>query len=115
VALGTLTCCTYDSLARLTEVQRYPSGTGNPEDTCQRENYYYDGSNPLSSSYPTNALGLLSAVQYQGGYNPYASTACDTTFTEMYNYGVPGSPVGKQLTVARGSGSFNLAATYTYL
>jgi YD repeat-containing protein len=114
-AKGQATVYTYDSLARLTEVQRYPSGTGNPEDTCQRENYYYDGSNPLSSSYPTNALGRLSAVQYQGGYNPYASTACDTTFTEMYNYGVPGSPVGKQLTVARGSGSFNLAATYTYL
>src|SRR5271166_4725828 len=33
----------------------------------------------------------------------------------MYNYGVPGSPVGKQLTVSRGVFSyFNLAATYTY-
>ena len=32
----------------------------------------------------------------------------------MYSYGVPGAPVGKQLTVSRGGESFALAATYTY-
>ena len=62
-----------------------------------------------------------------GCYNPLASPTCDTTFTEMYTYGVPGAPTGvvgpfemdptthgKQLTVSRGGGSFALAATYTY-
>ena len=53
-------------------------------------------------------------MQYWGGYNPLTSPTCDTVFTEMYNYGVPGSPVGKQLTVSRGGVSFALAATYTY-
>ena len=34
----------------------------------------------------------------------------------MYNYGVPGAPVGKQLTVSRGGSSqtINLAATFSY-
>ena len=32
----------------------------------------------------------------------------------MYGYGVPGAPVGKQLTVNRGSATFSLGATFTY-
>jgi RHS repeat-associated protein len=111
----------YDSLARLSEVQRYP--TSGTEDTCQREVYYYDGSNPTSSTYPQYATGRLSAVQYWGAYNPDALPTCDTTFTEMYNYGVPGAPVGKELQATRtlqysGIGWFpytlTLAATFSY-
>jgi YD repeat-containing protein len=119
-AKGQQVVYSYDSYARLSEVQRYP--TSGTEDVCQREVYYYDGSNPLSSSYPQNALGHLSAVQYWGGYDPNVS-ACDTTFTEMYTYSVAGAPVGKQLETTRtlqysGMGwypySFDLAATFSY-
>ncbi len=99
-AKGQIAVYTYDGYARLTKVQRDPTGTGNPEDTCQQEDYYYDGSTPVSSSYPTNAQGRLSAIQYWGGFNPNA-LVCDTTFTELYNYGVPGDPIGKQLQVSR--------------
>ena len=113
-AKGQVATYTYDGYARLSEVQHYPSGLGGAADPCQQVNYYYDGNNPLSSSYPHYALGLLSAVQYWGGYNPLTSPTCDTVFTEMYNYGVPGSPVGKQLTANRSGAAFSLAATYTY-
>ena len=54
-------------------------------------------------------------MQYWGGYNPLTSPACDTVFTEMYNYGVPGAPVGRSSSPSTGSGAaFSLAATYTY-
>ena len=85
------------------------------------------GNNPLSSSYPQNALGRLSAVQYWGGYTPlvYISPSCDTTFTEMYNYATSGAPVGKRLWVGRSAEwwsdeggpstlSFALSATFSY-
>jgi len=107
-AKGQATVYTYDSLARLTEVQRYPSGTGNPEDTCQRENYLYDGNepdptdgNPVYPSYPQNALGRLSGVMYQGGYLPGGSPTCNTTFIELYTYNAGGAPTGKLLQVDR--------------
>ncbi len=45
-------------------------------------NYYYDGNNPLSSSYPHYALALRGVVL--AGYNPLTSPTCDTVFTEMY-------------------------------
>lgn len=57
----------YDSYARLIKVQRYPQGPSGAEDLCQQEDYYYDGTNPVGSSYPTSAQGHLSAVQYWGG------------------------------------------------
>ena len=107
----------------MSKVQRYPTGSGNSPDACREEDYYYNGSNPSSSTYPHYALGKLSAVQYWGGYNPTSGPTCDTTFTEMYNYGVPGAPVGKQLTATRSlqwnpygwsNYDINLAATYTY-
>lgn len=114
----------YDSYARLNEVQRYPSGISGGEDTCQRETYYYDGTTPNGSTYPQDAVGHLSAVQYMGGHNPNFSTnQCDTTFTELYNYGTPGAPVGKELLVTRtlqqsGVGwspyTVTLAATFAY-
>ncbi len=112
-------------------MQRYPSGISGGEDTCQRETYYYDGNTPNSSTYPQNAIGHLSALQYMGGHdpsNPY--TPCDTTFTELYTYGVIPStsqgipaPVGKELLVTRtlqqsGVGwspyTVTLAATFSY-
>ncbi len=125
-AKGQATAYTYDSYARLTEVQRYPSGISGGEDTCQRETYYYDGSVPtgFDSNYPQNAVGHLSAIQYLGGHDPSnPSVPCDTTFTELYNYGTPGAPVGKELLVTRtlqqsGVGwspyTTTLAATFSY-
>jgi len=92
---------TYDSYARLTKVQRYPTQNG-AEDTCQQENYFYDTRPSFDTGYAQNILGRLAAVQYYGGNSP-----CDTTFTEMYNYGVPGAPVGKRLWATR-----NLALNY---
>jgi RHS repeat-associated protein len=94
---------TYDSYARLTQVQRYPQGSGNAADPCQQENYYYD-SNPFSSSYSQNVLGRLAAVQYYGGDAPPSSPGpfvCDTTFTEMYSYSAAGGVAGKQLEATR--------------
>jgi RHS repeat-associated protein len=121
-AKGQVTAYTYDAYARLTGVQRYPSGLGGSADPCQQEVYYYDGNNPLSSSYPQYAVGHLSAVQYMGGYNP-GTAACDTTFTEMYTYATSGAPVGKELLATRtlqysGEGWFpytvTLAAAFSY-
>ena len=124
-AKGQVVTYTYDSLARLSKVQRYPTGLGNSPDACQEEDYYYNGSNPLGSSYPLYAQGRLSAVQYWGGHNASASPTCDTTFTELYTYGVPGAPTGKQLTVTRTLAPYSNSnqtqpmsltwnATYTY-
>ena len=100
-AKGQVVAYTCDSMARLSKVQRYPSGLGNSPDACQEEDYYYDGTNPLGSSYPLYAQGRLSAVQYWGGHNASASPTCDTTLTEMYTYGIPGAPTGKQLVATR--------------
>ena len=69
------------------------------------------------------ANGRLSAMQYWGGNNPGTLNPCDTTFTEVYNYGQPGAPVQKQLLATRtlnysGLGPFpytvTLSSTYTY-
>ena len=127
-AKGQVTTYSYDSLARLTQVQHYPSGINNSADPCQTVNYYYNGNNPLGSNYSQNANGHLSAIQYYSSVTiPLASQnpSCYTTFTEMYTYGVPGAPTGKQLTVTRNYQEYpnqgtsenfnlNLAAGYTY-
>ena len=97
-AKGQATAYTYDSLARVTEVQRYPSGLSGGEDTCQRETYTYDGNVPIIPTYggyypftPANALGHLSGVMYLGGHASGASLTCDTTFVELYSYGTSGA------------------------
>jgi len=102
-AKGQKVVYTYDSYARLTEVQRYPNGS--TEDTCQQEDYYYD-SNPFDSNYSQNIAGRLAAVQYYGGSapnlsNPNLPWTCDTTFIEMYSYSAAGGVVGKRLRVTR--------------
>ena len=74
-------------------------------DACQQETYSYD-TNPYDSSFSQNASGRLAAVQYKGG------PSCNTTFTEMYSYGV--APVTKRLRVTRGTQTFNLDSGYTY-
>ena len=102
----------YDSQARLTEIQRYPQGTSGSEDACQRETYSYD-TNPYNSTFSQNASGRLTAVQYYGGYNN-GSTNCNTMFTEMYNYMKPSAIVAKQLQVTRNSSTAVLEADYTY-
>jgi YD repeat-containing protein len=99
---------TYDTMARLTEVQRYPNGQGNAEDTCQRELYYYD-TNPFNSSFSQNATGRMTAAQYYGG------PSCNTTFTEMYSYNAGGAKVVKQVQIARsGLSSAVLEADYSF-
>lgn len=96
-AKGQVTKYSYDSYARLSKVQRYPQGLSQAEDTCQQEDYYYDGANPLNSNYPQNASGKLSAVEYWGRSNP----SCDTEFNELYTYSTAGAPTGKELFVTR--------------
>ena len=41
-AKGQQTQYSYDSYNRLTQVRHYPSGSSQPEDTCQQVNYFYD-------------------------------------------------------------------------
>src|ERR1017187_9524101 len=61
-AKGQKIAYTYDALARLVQVQRYP--TPPTEDTCQRETYSYD-TNPYDGSYSGNYTnGRLTAAQY---------------------------------------------------
>jgi YD repeat-containing protein len=91
---------TYDSLSRLTKVQRYAGGV---EDTCQQENYSYD-SNPYDSNYSQNVIGRLAAKQYFGGVPGTVggnNTNCATTFTEMYSYSPGGLALKKKLRVTR--------------
>ena len=115
---------TYDSYARLTGVQRYPSGLSGSPDPCQAEVYTYDSD---GSGYSQNVLGRLASAQYMGGNNPNLSPlpTCDTTFTEQYSYATSGGPVGKRLNIQRtetpysDSGgtapeSINLDASFTY-
>jgi RHS repeat-associated protein len=98
----------YDSIARLTQVQRYPTGQSGAEDTCQQENYYYDSS--YNSSYSNYMLGRLSAVQYYGGFSP-----CTTTFTETYGYSQAGQKTNKGLVVTRASSTVaDLESVYAY-
>jgi len=115
-AKGQQVVYTYDSLARLIEVQRYPQGQSHSEDTCQREDYSYD-SNPYLSGFSQNAAGRLAAVQYKGGYNA-GSGNCNTTFTEMYSYNTGGAPVAKRVRTTRTLNSTayytDLEADYTY-
>ncbi len=114
-AKGQVAPYTYDSYARLTKVQRYPSGLNNNPDACQEEDYYYDGTTPSSSTTVQSSMGHLSAVQYWGGYNPTSSPVCDTTFIETYTYGTPGAPITKQLQVTRNVvAHVNLSAMFTY-
>ena len=103
----------YDSYKRVTEVRRGTYNGTFTEDTCQREDSYYD-TNPFDGSFSQNTQGRLAAVQYKGGYNASATPTCDTTFTEMYGYTQAGSSVKKRLQVARAAGTFNLDSQYTY-
>ena len=131
-AKGQAIVYTYDSLARLTKVQRYPSGTSGSEDICQQENYYYD-SNPFTSSYSQYSSGRLAAVQY---YAPPASAYvanynCGTTLVEQYSYNQGGAKTNKGMLVTRtlawqsdsagsnpptitGASTADLESSYTY-
>jgi RHS repeat-associated protein len=107
-AKGQAVVYTYDSIARLTQVQRYPTGTSNAEDTCQRENYYFD-SNPFNSSYSQYASGRLAAIQYYA----YGSGRCLTTFQEQYSYNVGGAKVSKGVLLTRTLQSSTTSSPYT--
>ncbi len=102
---------TYDSIGRLTQAQKYPTGIANAEDVCQQVNYSYD-TNPYDSSYPglytsgtAYTSGRLTAVQYYGGSTTTLDRGavgnCDTTFYDMFSYSQAGGKLGKRLRVAR--------------
>ena len=102
---------TYDSIGRLTQAQKYPTGIANAEDVCQQVNYSYD-TNPYDSSYPglytsgtAYTSGRLTAVKYYGGSTTYLGPGavgnCDTTFYDMFSYSQAGGKLGKRLRVAR--------------
>ena len=110
-AKGQAVVYTYDSIGRLTETQKYPTGTSNAEDVCQQENYYYD-TNPFDSGYSSQytggfayTSGRLTAVQYYGGSTAYLGPSapgnCDTAFIDMFSYSQAGGKLGKRLRVAR--------------
>jgi RHS repeat-associated protein len=107
-AKGQATKYTYDGYARLTQVQRYPTGgISGTEDTCQQENYFYDSS--FNNNYTNYSYGRLTKVQYYGGF------ACNTTFTETYGYSQAGEKTNKGLVLTRNSSTVvDLEATYAY-
>jgi len=77
----------------VTEVQRYPAGKNNAEDTCQRVTYSYE-TNPYSSTFTQNATGRLTAMQYYAGNCP---AGVGQSMTEMYSYNPPGQVTAKSL------------------
>lgn len=100
-AKGQDTVYTYDSLKRVTMIQRYPQGVGSFEDQCQRVTYTFDG-NPVNPSFSQNSYGRLTTAQYGcpvsnliggtywGAYSP-------VTFIDMYSYHPAGGITAKQL------------------
>ncbi|HZU29040.1 MAG TPA: RHS repeat-associated core domain-containing protein [Bryobacteraceae bacterium] len=105
-AKGQKLAYTYDSYQRVTQIQRYPNGT--TEDTCQRDNFYFDSS-PFDSAYSQNVAGQLAAEQYGG-------TTCTpgTLFTEMYSYNSAGRMTAKRLRLNKGNNNADLNASFTY-
>ena len=111
------TVYTYDSQKRVTEVQRYPKGKNNAEDTCQQVKYTYD-TNPVNAAFSQNAFGRLTVVQYNicvRGHNQ--------AVTEMYSYTPAGKVTAKQVLISHcgydydmnwACGNAPLNATYTY-
>ena len=89
-AKGQDTVYTYDSQKRVTEIQRYPHGKNNSEDTCQQVLYSYGTSAP-SANRLTGAQYNLCGV----------SSAAPTTFAESYSYHPAGAVTGKTLSVLR--------------
>ncbi len=107
---------TYDSLSRVTQVQRYYYSGGYVEDTMQRTNFSYD-TNPYTggSSYSNYVSGRLAAVQYYGGNcSSYGTphTGCDL-IQEWYNYNPEGATLGKKLILKRSGYSNSLTASWT--
>ena len=118
-AKGQDTVYTYDSLKRVTMVQRYPNGRNNGEDSWARVTYSYD-TNPYSSTFSQYTTGRLTAVQYQ----VYAANGSgNSAVTEMYSYHPAGAVTAKQLQTpmvgynqnnqpVSGTALLNLAYTY---
>ncbi len=128
-AKGQDTVYTYDSAKRVTEVQRYPKGKNNSEDTCGRVLYSYTA-NPVNPSFSQNSAGRPTTVSYSvctGGSLsqstlPYSS-APGGSVTEMYSYHPAGAVIAKQMLVSRsgvdsdgnsGSGYGGLEVDYGY-
>jgi hypothetical protein len=101
-AKGQVIKYTYDALARLYLVQRYPTELLGAEDTCQQERYYYDGTSPVNNGYAQNSAGRLSAVQYcAAATGEYPTGGYATTFVEQYSYNPGGAKINKGLLVTR--------------
>jgi RHS repeat-associated protein len=119
-AKGQDTVYTYDSQKRVTEIQRYPTGKNNSEDTCQRVLYYYD-TNPFSTTYTQNSASRLAAETYSichPGPTPDGPVYTPSTITEMYTYHPAGATTGKEFQLAHasydGTTSGNVSIAYTY-
>jgi YD repeat-containing protein len=105
-AKGQDTVYTYDSAKRVTEIQRYPTGKNNAEDTCRQALYTYD-TNSVSSSFSQYAAGRLTTAVYPvcttgGTLAPAYSSTPGGTVTEMYSYHPAGAVTAKQMRVFRG-------------
>ena len=120
-AKGQYTGYTYDTSWRVTEVQYYPNGKTNAEDTCQRVNYYWDSYPNDTTGFVQYAYGRLAARTYQGcfGY-PYNLNGY-TAFTEMYSYVPAGGVTDKRLQAnvwdpnsPTGFDTYEMDAIYTF-
>jgi YD repeat-containing protein len=120
-AKGQDTVYTYDSLNRVTEVQRYPSGRSNGEDFCARVIYTYD-TNPVNSSFSQYSTGRLTTAQYHAACTGNGLQA-DDIYTEMYSYHPAGAVTAKNVKMQRTfydpnnnpyTASGSVEADYTY-
>ncbi len=103
-ANGTRKSFTYDTSQRVTAVRYYVNSSG-VEYTDKRVDYYWD-TNPFDSGYSLNAVGRLTAIQYQ--------PVSGTTVQEMYSYQPDGRLTKKRLRWKRGSTQQDLEASYIF-
>ncbi len=85
-AKGQDTVYTYDSLKRVTEIQRYPNGVNNAEDVCGRVLYNW-GSTPSAYNYGRlDSRAVLRSQEITGVSMGTADGACTcyTGYTDMY-------------------------------
>jgi RHS repeat-associated protein len=95
-AKGQDTVYTYDSLKRVTLLQRFPAGRNSYEDGCSRVTYSYD-TNPYDSTGTFQyTRGRLAAVLYPVCNVPGSS---GVTVTEMYSYHPAGAVSKKRLHI----------------
>jgi RHS repeat-associated protein len=111
-ANGQDTVYTYDSALRVTEIQRYPTGRSNAEDTCARVMNYYN-TNPFSGTFSANTVNRLAAASFGSWGTPGGCLTGENQhgWYQMYSYHAAGVVTSKQLAVSGGSA---VTASYTY-